>query len=193
VISSRSRRDQVWNACADKTCCRTTRVHVTGSDLARIVSSLELPPVAVVSAAPLRPPDDADGFLLRAGGPAWELVLRKNGPITTSGAPCVFLVETNDGHAICGAGDVRPTSCRAFPATAIEDGVTLVDGVCMCRAWSREDLDESHGRDARRAVAEEVADRSVIARWNRRVVDGRGRHTLAEFCEHLLAPQRSAA
>ena len=64
-----SRRDRLWNACADKTCCRTTRVHVTGADLGRLVEALELPAVSLITAVPLRPPEDRNGFRLWRDGP----------------------------------------------------------------------------------------------------------------------------
>ena len=186
-----SRRDRLWNACATKSCCRTTRVHVTAADLARLTSALELPTLAVVLAAPLRPPDDVDGFVLWPGGPAWELVLRKNGAVGPLGAPCVFLVETNDGHALCGAGNARPTSCRAFPAVVDEDEVRVLDGTCPCHRWSRDDVSDDECAAALVAAAEEAADRALIAEWNRLVEHRGGRHTVEAFCDHLLAACRS--
>ena len=130
MTTTLSLRDQVWNACTTKSCCRTTRVHVTAADLERLTSALEVSALAVVTAAPLRAPYDADGFVLQPGGPARELVLRKNGAIGAMGAPCVFLVETNDGHAFCGAGAVRPSTCRAFPAVAVRGEFRVQNALC---------------------------------------------------------------
>jgi Fe-S-cluster containining protein len=186
-----SRRDQLWNACATKSCCRTTRVHLTAADLVRLTSALEVPALAVATAAPLRPPHEADGFVLQPGGPAWELVLRKNGVVGPSGAPCVFLVETNDGHALCGAGEMRPRSCRAFPAVVERDTVRVAGGLCPCHHWGPEDLGDHESAEALAAAAEEAADRAVIADWNHRVERQGGRHTVEAFCDYLLAGSRS--
>jgi Fe-S-cluster containining protein len=186
MISSLSRRDELWNACAAKTCCRTTRVRVSAVDLARLVDAFELPPSAIVTAVPLRPPDDRHGFRLRPAGPRQELVLRKNGSIGPGGAPCVFLVEVTGGHALCGAGDVRPTACRAFPAVAVGDEVEVVRGGCSCRVWSAADIGSAERTSAVAAAAEEAADERMIAEWNRSVErDGRQR-SLDELCDHLL-------
>jgi Fe-S-cluster containining protein len=186
-----SRRDRLWNACATKSCCRTTRVHVTAADLARLTSALEVSALDVATAAPLRPPRDADGFVLWPGGPAWELVLRKNGAVGPAGAPCVFLVETNDGHALCGAGDVRPSSCRAFPAVVDRGEVRVNGGACPCHRWSRDDVGDDESAQALLAASEEAADRALIAGWNRGVERRGGRHTVEAFCDHLLAGGRS--
>ncbi len=188
-----SLRDQVWNACTTKSCCRTTRVHVTAADLERLTSALEVSALAVTTAAPLRPPYDTEGFVLQPGGPAWELVLRKNGAVGSMGAPCVFLVETNDGHAFCGAGAVRPSTCRAFPAVAVRGEIRVQDALCPCHHWSSEDVGDEDRAEARTAEAEEAADRTLIADWNRHVQQVGGDHSVEAFCAHLLAARRSMA
>ena len=114
-------------------------------------------------------------------------MLRKNGPIGAAGAPCVFLVETSDGHALCGAGEVRPTSCRAYPAVADGDDVRALSGLCPCRAWTDADLGDAERDAARTAAAEESADAATIMRWNDHVQAGARRHSLDEFCVHLLS------
>lgn len=203
--SAGSTRDLIWNACADKSCCRTTRVHVTGADLARLVGALELPAATIVTAVPLTRGEY--GFWLWPGGRGWELALRKNGAIGPTGAPCVFLVETNDGYAVCGAGDLRPTSCRAFPAAAggprdgardasgedtAAHGVRVLTGSCHCHAWSAADLGHAEWTSALAAATEEAADREAIEAWNRQVLASGRRHSPVEFCDHLLSRQDSA-
>ncbi|MFT4164115.1 MAG: YkgJ family cysteine cluster protein [Microlunatus sp.] len=185
-----STRDRLWNACAHKTCCRSTRVHVTGADLVRLVESLELPAVAMVTAVQL-PRRDGHGFLLRAGGPRWELVLRKSGRVGSTGAPCVFLLQTNDGHACCGAGELRPSSCRAFPAVAAGDEVGVVADYCGCHAWSAADLGENERTSALAAATEELADSEAVGAWNAMVRRSGRTHTIDEFCDHLLSRRRS--
>ncbi len=187
-----SERDELWNACVDKSCCRHTRVPVTGNSLARLVSALELPALSIVTAVRLPPPHDGLGFRLRWGGPAFELVLRKRGKVDSAGAPCVFLVETSDRHALCGAGAVRPTSCQAFPAVSAGSKVRVIDAWCRCHAWSKRNIGEAQRTSAQMAEAEVADDRLVIHAWNSRLSASGPRRSLEEFCEHLLAQQRNA-
>jgi Fe-S-cluster containining protein len=168
-------------------------VHVTAADLVRLTSALEVPALAIATAAPLRPPYESDGFVLQPGGPAWELVLRKNGSVGPAGAPCIFLVETNDGHALCGAGSERPSSCRAFPAVVDRDEIRVNGSACPCHRWSRDDVAEDEKAEAQLALAEEDADRELIADWNSRVERRRGGHSFEAFCDYLLAGCRSTA
>jgi len=186
MTTLRSPKAALWNACREKTCCRSSRVHVTGADLVRLVTAFELAATAMVTAVDVDAGEPC-GFRLRPFGPPSELVLRKNGPIGPAGAPCVFLVETGDGHAICGAGDAKPTSCQAFPAVAGVNGMTVLARVCTCRIWSTSDIGISERRWAEAAAIEEAEDAAAIQQWNFRV-DAEGRpRTLGEFCDHLIA------
>lgn len=192
MTAAASAKGALWNACREKTCCRSSRVHVTGADLARLVTAFELAAGAMVTAVEVDA-GEPSGFRLRPGGPVAELVLRKNGPIQPSGAPCVFLVETEDRHAICGAGDAKPTSCQAFPAVTGPNGVTVLPGVCPCRTWLMSDVGEPERRWADAAAAEEAEDVAAIQEWNARVdADGASR-TLDDFCGHLIDSPTSAA
>ena len=134
------------------------------------------------------PPGDEGppGFLLAPHGPAHELVLRKNGELGPTGAPCVFLVETNDGHAACGAGDLRPSVCRAYPATIAGGRLRVAAGGCDCRAWSVLDLGPEEHAQAETAAAEEARHAEVVLAWNADVRAGAAPRSVEDVCRHLI-------
>jgi Fe-S-cluster containining protein len=180
-----TRRDVLWNACRSKTCCRVTRVVLTGRDLVRLVSTFELEP----SQFALHIPTDAEdppGFLLEPRGPGYELVLRKNGEIGPAGAPCVFLVETNDGHSLCGAGSGRPAACQAYPATVSEGRVRICAGYCACRSWSLLDLEPEERELARVAAGESAEHADVVRAWNSDVVADGAPRSVEDYYRYLI-------
>jgi Fe-S-cluster containining protein len=179
-----STRDLLWDACRSKRCCRAMRIVLTGSDLARLVRAFELEPVDVAEAIPVPEGDDGPpGFLLAPDGPPYELVLRKQGPLGPQGAPCVFLVETNDGHAACGAGDVRPACCRAVPAVMAQGGLRVAAPSCDCRRWSPLDLGPQERAQAEAAAAEEARHAEAVQAWNAALDAPR---PLGDACRHLI-------
>lgn len=165
MIATRTTREVLWDACRTKVCCRVTRVVLTGRDLVRLVRTFELEPSHFAQHVPADG-DDPPGFLLEPQGPGYELVLRKNGDIGPAGAPCVFLVETNDGHARCGAGASRPAVCQAYPATVSEGSLRIIDGGCDCHRWSLLDLDPEERALARVAAEESEEHAGIVAAWN---------------------------
>jgi Fe-S-cluster containining protein len=181
-----SARDVLWDACRAKTCCRTTRVVLTGADLARLVRAFELEPSQFAQA--IRVPADDDGpsgFLLEPAGPLHQLVLRKNGAIGPRGAPCVFLVETNDGHASCGAGELRPSVCRAFPGTLQDGRLRVAAAGCDCRVWSVLDLGAEQRAQAETA-AEERRHAAAIDTWNDDVRAAGAPRSADDICRYLI-------
>lgn len=187
VSAARSVRDVLWDACRAKTCCRTTRVVLTGHDLARLVRAFELEPAQFAQAIPVPAGDDGPpGFLLVPGGPAHELVLRKNGELGPRGAPCVFLVETNDGHAACGAGDLRPAVCRAFPGTIGSGRLRVAAGACDCRVWSVLDLGPEERAQAEAAAAEEEQHAVAVRAWNDDVRAAAAQRSVEDVCRYLI-------
>jgi Fe-S-cluster containining protein len=189
VTAPRSARDLLWDACRRKTCCHTTRVVLTGHDLARLVRAFELEPDAFALAIPV-PAADADagapGFLLEPAGAQHELVLRKRGELGPAGAPCVFLVQTNDGHASCGAGDVRPAVCAAFPAALVAGRLRVAGACCDCRVWSVLDLGPRERARAAAAAAEEEQHAAAVRAWNAEVRATGAARSLADVCRHLI-------
>jgi Fe-S-cluster containining protein len=185
AVTDRTPRDVLWDACRAKTCCRTTRVALTGADLGRLVEAFELDPADV--AAPVETEaGDRSGFRLTPEGPLYELVLRKRGRIGPQGAPCVFLTETSDGHALCGAGAVRPAACHAFPAVDIGGEAHVLAGACTCRRWSPVDVGEKERTLARRAAEEAERHAAVVEAWNGALAAER---SFAELCAHLVAAE----
>jgi Fe-S-cluster containining protein len=187
VTATRSARDVLWDACRHKTCCRTTRVVLTGHDLARLVDAFELDPEQLAQAIPVPAGDGGPpGFLLEPGGPEHELVLRKQGEIGPAGAPCVFLVETNDGHASCGAGDLRPAVCRAYPGTIDGGRLRVAATCCDCRVWSVLDLGPAERALAEAAADEEERHATAVRAWNEDVRAGSAPRSVADACRHLI-------
>jgi Fe-S-cluster containining protein len=185
AVTDRTARDVLWDACRSKACCRTTRVTLTGADLGRMLEAFELEPEDV--AAPVETSDgDPHGFRLAPDGPLFELVLRKRGRVGPHGAPCVFLAETSDGHALCGAGAARPAACHAFPAVEVDGELRVLAGACACRRWSPLDVGEKERALARRAAVEGVRDAEAVAVWNRELT---GERSFAELCDHLVAAE----
>jgi len=186
VTATRSARDVLWDACRHKTCCHTTRVVLTGRDLARLVEAFELDPEQLAQAIPVPDGDEGPGFLLEPGGPEHELVLRKRCAIGPAGAPCVFLVETNDGHASCGAGDVRPGVCRAYPGTIAGGSLRVAAAGCDCRVWSVLDLGPVERAQAAAAAAEEEQHAAAVRAWNEQLRAARRPRSVADACRHLI-------
>lgn len=187
AVAAPAARDLLWLACREKTCCRTTRVIVTGLDVWRIARALDLAPWdftrygAAVEGA-------ADGFQLAPGGPLYQIYLAKRGPVGPQGAPCLFLWQLADGHAQCGLGALRPRACQSYPALLL-DGVLCVDGAsCTCRRWSLTDLDQARELAlAETFLAEGAEYAGLVAAWNAALTPGSGERGYVEFCRHLMA------
>jgi Fe-S-cluster containining protein len=184
MTPERTTRDVLWDACRSKACCRVTRVVLTGRDLVRLVRTFELE----LSQFAVHVPTDADdppGFLLKPHGPGYEVVLRKNGKIGPAGAPCVFLVETNDGHAYCGAGANRPTACQAYPAT-VSDGRLRITNGCHCRRWSLLDLSPQERELAETTAQESDEYASAIHAWNANVREQAVSRSVDDYYRYLI-------
>jgi Fe-S-cluster containining protein len=179
----RTTRDVLWDACRSKTCCRVTRVVLTGRDLALLARTLELEPSQFAMHVPTA---DQPGFLLEPHGPGYEVVLRKNGDIGPAGAPCVFLVETNDGHASCGAGASRPAVCHAYPATVADGRVRVIDGTCACRRWSLLDLDPAERELARAAAVQAQEHAATVRAWNADIRERGTSRSVGDYYDYLL-------
>ena len=185
-VLSHSKKELLWLACREKTCCHTTRVIVGGRDVWRITQALAtLPWEYTLYAVAL---DGAvDAFRLAPGGPAYQLVLAKRGKIGPQGAPCFFLWKLADGHAQCGLGTLRPAVCRAYPALLMDGMLAVESAACTCRRWSLVDLDGAPDVALVEHVLAEAAEYSeVVARWNAAVDAGGREQTFQEYCAYLL-------
>ncbi len=183
--TARTARDVLWDACRSKTCCRVTRVVLTGRDLVQLARTFELEPEQFAMAVPA-PPGDPQAFLLDPNGPGYEVVLRKNGEIGPAGAPCVFLVETNDGHAGCGAAASRPAACQAYPATVSEGRVRIIAGGCSCRRWSLLDLDPEERELARIGAREREEHGEAVEAWNAEIRDQGTVRSVEDYYRYLI-------
>lgn len=187
-----TRKEAIWLACKQKSCCYASLVLLSGRDIWRISRSLDLPPATfMVYFETPRP--TRDSFALDQSGRTFRLVLakqksrrRKNLP-----PPCIFLMKTRSGHHRCGLGSLRPQVCHSFPIERV-GGVLCIPGEtdCTCRDWSLADVDmeeEARELDSRQAGFEEYSE--VVAHWNRTVADAQEGtvFTFLQFCDFLLA------
>jgi Fe-S-cluster containining protein len=185
MTTARTTRDVLWDSCRSKTCCRVTRVVLTGRDLVRLVCAFELEPSQFAMHIPTTA-EHPPGFLLEPQGPGYELVLRKTGEIGPAGAPCVFLVETNDGHARCGAGASRPAVCEAYPATVSEGRARVVDGCCSCHRWSLLDLNADERELAWTADRESAEHAGAVEAWNAGVRERGASRSVEDYYRYLI-------
>lgn len=141
-------------------------VPLTGADVVRIATALEVAPTtfatSIAATGPEAAGDDGDAFL--ESDPRdprrtrlARLVLRRvpEGAATA----CVFLLGLGSGRRACGLGALAPTACRLHPAT------DAGPGACW-RAFGEDEV-----APVRRALAGRLADERAawwrqVARWN---------------------------
>lgn len=190
TVPALTRKESLWLACKQKTCCYTAIVIPSGRDVWRIARALDTPPwsflVYFETAAPRR-----DAFALDQSDRRFRLAFAKQtSKRTKSPPPCIFLLRTRTGHHRCGLGELRPLVCRTFPAESV-DGVLCLrrDSGCTCRDWTLADV---HIREemplvaARQADAEEYV--GVVARWNSRVTAASAEtpFDFVAYCQYVL-------
>lgn len=181
-----SKKELLWLACKEKSCCHNTKVIVSGRDVWRISQALELMPwqftlyTEAVDGAP-------DAFSLEWGGPFFQMVLSKQNEVGPRGAACIFLWKLADGHAQCGLGGLRPLPCLTYPSV-IADGLLRVESTtCSCRRWTVSDVDEGRERSLLTQMLEEAAEYSeIIARWNKGLQTSADSATYREFCTYVI-------
>lgn len=187
-------------ACVSCKCCFGLFIDVTGLDLYRLAVSLHLDPMTLVTTAPSDETDDDLGFCLEPGGPTKTLILRQRG---TTKRRCALLLGPlgTNGETRCGVYPIRPAACRSYPAefapdapgqvrrrsiarcpvgsftpSAVEDA-TLTEAM-DASTWGPLLRDEQIGLDVHRIVT---------WRWNRHVLAGGRRLSLAELVGYLMA------
>jgi Fe-S-cluster containining protein len=184
-----TRKEAVWLACKQKTCCYAA-VIPTGGDVWRISRSLDTPPwsfLVYFHSPQLR----RDAFLLDHSGRSFRIALAKGKKSRTAKpAPCVFLLKLRGGHHRCGLGDLRPNVCRSFPSEIVE-GVVCIrpDHGCACREWTLADVDiaeELVVLDERQQDAALYC--QVVESWNAHVLSTPPDTSLefTDFCEYVL-------
>ncbi len=158
---------------------------LTGADIWRIASSLQVPPASFLRAVPC---EDGTGFALDTTTRRWHAALARNNSKERTTA-CAFLMQL-DATARCGLGELRPRSCQLFPVTQTHALISIHDqGLCSCRSWSLGDLDLSHERLLlERIAAEQQRYADVIGGWNALVAQAKqgSQFTLTHFGDHLI-------
>ena len=185
-----TRKEALWLACKQKTCCYAPVVIPSGRNVWRIARTLDTPPwsflVYFETAAPRR-----DAFALDRSERRFRVALAKQpSQRTKTPPPCIFLLRTRSGQHRCGLGDLRPMVCRAFPAESVGGVVCLRrDSGCTCRSWVLADVDideETALLAARQTDAEEYC--AVVARWNSMVgsAPAETHFDFVAYCQYVL-------
>lgn len=185
-----TRKEAIWLACKQKTCCYSTFVLPSGRDIWRISRTLDTPPWAFLVYFE-QPAPRPDAFVLDKSGRAFRLALAKQpSRRKKSLPPCIFLLKTNNGHHRCGLGELRPQVCHSFPFDMV-GGVVCVaaEPGCTCRQWSVSDvglMEETAENQAREAGYQEYC--AVVEEWNRQVAAAPDDAvpTFFDYCNFLL-------
>jgi Fe-S-cluster containining protein len=186
TISPSTKKELLWLSCREKSCCHTTKVVISGFDMWRINQAMELMPWQYARYVDA-PADASDGFLLQSDGPRFQVVLAKRGEVDEGGAPCVFLLKLNDGHAQCGLGQLKPTACQAYPAVLIDGLLRCSSSACTCRRWSVLDLDVGYDIALLQRMLEEAAEYAqIVETWNEEVEKSQQIHTFRDFCAYVV-------
>lgn len=177
----------LWLSCAAKRCCFVRTVRLTGGDIWRIATQLQVPPESFLRTIPA-PPSADDSILLAPNGPPLHLALARRA-VKGRQAACVFLMQIRDDVARCGLGELRPLPCRTFPASG-GGGVLYVSEQhgCTCRTWSLADLDRpAVATLLEQEAAERDLDRQLIQAWNGQVAAAApATSSIAVFCRYLM-------
>jgi Fe-S-cluster containining protein len=189
-LANPTRKEAIWLACKQKSCCYASLVVPTGEDIWRIARALETPPWSFLIYF-LSPQPRRDSFILDQSGRQFRLALGK-GPTRRkkSAPPCVFLLKTRGGHHRCGLGDLRPGVCRSFPSELV-NGVLCVrpDAGCACREWVLPDVEIA---EEMQTLIERQDDLetycAVVEGWNARVATAPAGTTFdfTDYCTYVL-------
>jgi len=190
TLASPTKKEAIWIACREKTCCYAPVVIPGGHDIWRISRSLLVQPTSFLvyfrTGQPRR-----DAFHLDHSGREFRLALAK-GPTrrTKTAPPCVFLMKTRDGSHRCSLGDLRPAVCRTFPAEVV-DGVVCVrpDAGCACRGWNLSDMDlDEEWSDLTERQSDLETYCAIVDKWNSLVADAPSGalFVFEQFCPHVL-------
>lgn len=182
-----SARERVCLSCRDKTCCSYYTVSVTVWDLVRIARAMQLAPADFLMYSSTSP-GEAGAFILHPDGPHHALTLARRSLPDETASPCIFLLHTNDQHALCGLGDLQPAQCRGFPSYLVDGLVHMVGNPSGCvRTWSYGDIDvEDERQRLLRYKREEADHQRLVEEWNGRVLKGGRERSCEEFCTFLV-------
>jgi hypothetical protein len=190
TLAQPTRKEAIWLACKEKSCCYASLVVPTGHDIWRISRTLDTVPWSFLIYFQA-PQPRRDSFILDDSGRQFRLALAKGKTRRTkTPPPCIFLLRTRSGSHRCGLGDLRPAVCRSFPSDVVEEVVCIrPDAGCVCRQWSLLDVDiaeETAALEERQSDVETYCD--VVAQWNDRVRNApRGAGVdFTDFCEFIM-------
>ena len=164
-------------SCRTRDCCYDREVAINADEVATLARTLAVAPERFATLAPAQDLDP-NAIKLAADAPErWRMVLRRR-PDGAGRTRCVFLVTSGAGRPVCGAGELAPSACKAFPAPFVTGAATRVAG-CW-RTWSPEEVTAIERPDETRAKA-------AVMRWNQRVAERRFPLPESAFLHALLA------
>ncbi len=190
-------KQAICQTCEPRRCCYHYRVHLTGFDLFRISSLLDLAPEQFATFVETEA-DDPDGFTFDASGARYALVLAKSTDTRCFGG-CVFLVRTNDGTHRCGLDNLKPAQCGLYPAYVHDGLVRVINDPSGCwRTWSIRELDVFEEQKRANDYAKQKKHyQQCVTMWNRKVAQHKDRQfEFREYCDFVqnhYAGQRSVA
>ena len=180
-------KEAICKGCISRTCCYHYRVSITGFDLWRIASALDIRPSQFVGFT-YAEADAEHAFILDHSGERYELVLAKSTNAQRLGA-CVFLVRTNTGIHRCGLGHLSPLVCRQYPGYFKDGLMQVINNPNACwRTWSIVELDVDLERALEQSARERLDDYDAILRdWNERVRESSpdSWFSFEQFCTYL--------
>ncbi len=186
---TQSRKEAIWLACAEKSCCVNRLVAVTGRDVWRIARTLNVDPCSFLIY--FETPPGPLTFILSHDEFHYRLALADQpGGARRKTKPCTFLMRTRTGHHRCALGDLRPATCKSFPVQTIEQIVYVpAQSPCNCRRWALADVDLEQERE----IVEELRDAeeeysAVLEGWNEFVLSAphETRFGLDDFCKVIM-------
>ncbi len=169
-------------------CCTSYIVNLCGYDVWLLSTRQRLAPEQFVVAIERDPPGP-EGFHLEPGGPAFALMLDKQGRLHPK-QPCVFLLRLADGSQRCGVYAHRPLVCQTYPMSQWS-GVVFqrAEALCPPGSWPVSSIQHPSWRDAlQRMRAHYDVYYEVVARWNAHVTDaGQGAwFPLHDYLSYLM-------
>jgi len=142
-------------ACRTRDCCRDRDAPLTGADVVRIATALEIAPLTFVALAFAAERDRAADTFTTHDHRRARLVLARR-PEPDGHTACVFLLALGSGRRLCGLGALAPTACRLHPATGPDPGA------CW-RTFTSDEVAPARAALADRLVAERAAWHAFLA------------------------------
>jgi Fe-S-cluster containining protein len=169
-------------------CCFAYVVPVTGYDVWRIATQMQLGPEQFAVAMTARK-EQPTAFHLENAERAYTLVLDKQeGEPDDDERACTFWLPIGDGYGRCSVYAARPNVCRTYPAYLRDGAVHLRhDVLCPPRSWNLAGMSLTPWRvELMRGELEQATYVEVVRAWNEHVEWTDQIYSLAAFYAYLM-------